>query len=90
MFVWDEAKRLSNLAKHGLDFRDAGLVFDSPEKCTYSSPRPGEERQLDLALVRVHNRVLALIYTRRGADVRIISFRVASRVERKQYEQDTQ
>ena len=25
--VWDEAKRLSNLAKHGLDFADRGADF---------------------------------------------------------------
>ena len=28
-FIWDEAKRTSNLAKHGLDFADAHRVFDS-------------------------------------------------------------
>ena len=26
-FVWDEAKRISNLEKHGLDFADAHRVF---------------------------------------------------------------
>jgi len=29
-FEWDEGKRLSNLAKHGLDFRRAVDVFDRP------------------------------------------------------------
>jgi uncharacterized DUF497 family protein len=59
MYVWDEAKRRSNLAKHGLDFRDAALVYESPEKCTYASDRRGEKRWLDLALARIHGRVLA-------------------------------
>jgi len=27
LFEWDEAKRAANLRKHGIDFRDAGLVF---------------------------------------------------------------
>ena len=27
-FTWDEAKRLENLRKHGLDFADAERVFD--------------------------------------------------------------
>jgi len=27
-FVWDEPKRLSNLAKHGLDFADVENGFD--------------------------------------------------------------
>lgn len=88
MYVWDEAKRKSNLVKHGLDFRDAALVYENPEKCTYTSDRMDEKRWLDLALVRIHGRVLALAYTMRGADVRIISFRMASREEREQYEQD--
>lgn len=47
------------------DFRDAALVYECEEKCTYASDRHDE-------------------------DVRIISFRVASREERAQYEQDVQ
>ncbi len=29
-FEWDEAKRHTNLAKHGLDFLDADLVLEGP------------------------------------------------------------
>jgi uncharacterized DUF497 family protein len=43
---------------------------------------------MDLALAVIHGKLLALIYTDRGDDVRVISFRPASREERKQYEQD--
>ena len=89
MFVWDEVKRIANIKKHGLDFRDAHLVFDDPEKCTYTSNRGDESRWMDLALAVVHGKVLALIYTHRGDDIRVISFRVASREERKQYEEDS-
>jgi uncharacterized DUF497 family protein len=32
VFVWDEAKQKSNLKKHGLDFKDADLVYDNPDK----------------------------------------------------------
>lgn len=88
MFVWDETKRKSNLEKHGLDFNDAHLVYDDPEKLTYDSSRANEHRLLDLAFAIVKGRLLALIYTERGNDVRIISFRSASREEREQYEQD--
>ena len=88
MFVWDEAKRKSNLEKHELDFKDAHLVYDDPEKLTYDSSRSGERRLLDLAFAIVKGRLLALIYTERGNDVRVISFRPASREEREQYEQD--
>jgi uncharacterized protein len=61
MLVWDEAKRKTNLEKHGLDFADAGLVFDSPRKVTFLSPRKGEERKQDIAMVEVRGRVLTLV-----------------------------
>lgn len=88
MFVWDETKRRSNLEKHGLDFRDAYLVYDDPDKLTYGSDRKGERRLLDLAFATINGRLLALVYTERGEDVRVISFRAASREERELYEQD--
>ncbi len=30
LFEWDEAKRLANLEEHGVDFRDAALIFENP------------------------------------------------------------
>ena len=88
MYVWDEAKRESNLEKHGLDFADAWMVYENPDKCTYDMSRLSERRFMDVALAEVKGKVLALIYTERGNDVRVISFRPASREEREQYEQD--
>ena len=88
VFVWDEAKRKSNLDKHGLDFKDAHLVYDDPEKLTFEASRLGELRRLDLAFALIKGKLLALIYTERGNDVRVISFRPASREEREQYEKD--
>jgi len=88
VYVWDEAKRRSNLKKHGLDFKDAHLVYENLNKCTYDASR-GEYRLMDVALAFVKGRVLTLVYTERGDAVRVISFRHASREERKQYEEDT-
>jgi uncharacterized DUF497 family protein len=88
LLVWDEAKRKSNLEKHGLDFTDAHLVYDNPDKCTYQSNRKGERRLMDLAFAVVNGRLLALIYPKRGNDIRVISFRPASREEREQHERD--
>jgi uncharacterized DUF497 family protein len=42
---------------------------------------------MDLALAVIHGKLLALIYTKREDDVRVISFRPASREERKQFEE---
>ena len=75
------------LEKHGLDFADADLVYENPGKITFQSPRKGEARKQDIAMVAARDRVLTLIYVERGTDVQVISFRVASRVEREVYEQ---
>jgi uncharacterized protein len=89
VYVWDEAKRKSNLKKHGLDFKDAYLVYESPNKCTYDASREDEFRLMDVALAVVKGRILTLVYTEQDDKVRVISFRNASRTERKQYEEDT-
>jgi len=88
VYVWDEAKRKSNLKKHGLDFEDAYLVYENPEKCTYDASREGEYRLMDVALAVIKGRLLTLVYTERGDEIRVISYRHASREERKQYDED--
>lgn len=87
MVVWDEAKRRGNLRKHGLDFADAYLVYDSPAKVTFRSSRSDEDRLVDLAMVKIAGTVLVLVYVERGNDIRVLSFRRSSRKERRIYEQ---
>ena len=84
LFEWDEAKRLSNLRKHGVDFADA-LEFgwenaqtDIDERFTY-----GEERLIAFSLFR--GTVHVVIYAQRGLAKRIISFRKATRREAQGY-----
>jgi uncharacterized DUF497 family protein len=89
VYVWDEVKRKSNLQKHGLDFRDAHLVYENPDKCTYDASRDDEYRLMDVALAVINGRLLTLVYTEQDDNVRVISFRNASRTERKQYEEDS-
>jgi uncharacterized DUF497 family protein len=43
-YEWDEAKRQSNLLKHGLDFADADLVLESRYRLDISITKNGEER----------------------------------------------
>ena len=89
VYVWDEAKRKSNLEKHGLDFKDAYLVHENPDKCTYDASRDDEYRLMDVALAVIRGRLLTLVYTETDEEVRVISFRHASREERERYEEDT-
>jgi uncharacterized DUF497 family protein len=85
VYEWDEAKRESNLRKHHLDFWVAHLVYENAEKITYRLKTKPETRFLDIALVELKGAVLALIYTTRNGTVRFISFRYASRRERRRY-----
>jgi uncharacterized protein len=85
VYEWDEAKRKANLRKHGLDFFVAHLVYESPNKVTYRLREIPEQRFLDVAFVEIEGTVLALVYTIRDENVRFISFRRASRRERRAY-----
>jgi uncharacterized DUF497 family protein len=72
VYEWDEAKREENLKKHGYDFADADLVYESHEKFTISTIRRGEPRLQDIAIVEVSGVILTLVYVVRGYNIRII------------------
>ena len=84
-FEWDSEKAKSNLRKHGVDFADAVGVFHDPLALSRPDEAEGEERFLALGMDFL-GRVLTVIYTLRGDDVRIISARAATRAERRSYE----
>lgn len=84
-YEWDEVKRQGNLRKRGLDFMDAELVFEASIKVTVDATHADDGRYADLA--EVNGRVLMLVYTLRQQTVRCISLRVASRRERKLYDE---
>ena len=83
-YLWDDAKRQTNLVKHGLDFADADLVLDNPRKIEVEQVRHGERRRQAFAYVSDVLTVLTVIYVA-GEVPRIISFRHAARSERKVY-----
>lgn len=76
------------MKKHGLDFRDVHLVYNNPDKITYDASRFDEYRLMDVALLVLRGKLLTLVYVEIEDEVRVISFRDASREERKAYEQD--
>ena len=83
-FEWDPAKRLANIAKHGLDFAEVPrLNWDEvtileDRRFSYS-----ERRYWAFGMLDGHLHMVDL--TRQQAVVRVISFRRASRKERKRY-----
>jgi len=88
-FENDPKKAASNLKKHKVSFEEAASVCGDPMAYTFSDPdhSVGEERWLMFGLSRM-TRVLAIIYTHRRGKYRIISARLATRHERKIYEED--
>lgn len=92
MFSWDDAKSQTNLRKHGIGFEAARLVFDDPLHLTRQDRiENGEQRWQTIGLAA--GIVLLLVaYTWQEDDngaeqVRIISARRATKLERKIYEQ---
>ena len=87
MFEWDKAKAALNKAKHGVSFADTFGVFEDPNALTLDQKVKGEERYVTLGM-DCYGRVLAVVYTWRGDNIRIISARKATRSEVRQYESE--
>jgi uncharacterized protein len=89
-FEWDVAKAAANEAKHGVSFGEATTAFSDPLGRVVPDPRHsvGEERLALLAL-SARGRLLAVMFTEReqGEVIRIISARLATRHERRDYEE---
>ena len=90
IFEWDPEKAGANLRRHGVSFAEATEVFGDPLALNMPDPEhsTAEERFLVLGLSRSH-RLLVVSYAERGPRTRIISARLASRSERRRYEEDT-
>lgn len=85
--VWDPDKAKANLEKHGVRFSDAELVLYDPYAVTVEdSAAAGEQRHVSIGLDAM-GRILVVVYTNRGENVRLISARPATRRERLQYEE---
>ncbi len=84
-FEWDEAKRRSNLEKHGIDFIDAVQVLaDAPLILEDTRHDYGEQRCL--ALGEKNGLLFVVAFTLRDGAFRIISARRANARERRSYE----
>jgi uncharacterized DUF497 family protein len=79
-YVWDEAKRQSNLHKHGLDFADAVKVFEG-ETLLFEDKRfsYGEQRMICYGLLDWL--VVVIVHAEADGTFRIISMRKATRNE---------
>ena|SRR5215471_4282287 len=87
-FEWDQEKAASNFSKHGVRMSEAIPVFDDPCAITMTDDEsdPGEQRFVAIGM-GAKARLLVVVYTWRGADIRIISVRPAEAHEREEYSQ---
>jgi uncharacterized DUF497 family protein len=86
-FEWDDTKAESNERKHGVTFIGAMTIFGDPLSVTGYDPRHADDEDRFLTMgTSVDGRLLVVSHTDRGDTVRIISARVATRRERKDYE----
>lgn len=86
-FEWDERKNQENIRKHGITFQDAETVFSDEHALLIGDSEHSEveDRFILLGLsADLHTMVVCHCY-RRGALIRIISARKATRREREQY-----
>jgi uncharacterized DUF497 family protein len=83
--TWDQEKRRSNLAKHGLDFADAEAVFRGAVFIFEDKRRSyGEQRFVALGMLK--EIVVAVAFSEPEEDsLRIISMRKAIRNEQQIY-----
>ncbi|MFN8492847.1 MAG: BrnT family toxin [Caldilineaceae bacterium] len=88
-FEWDADKTKANYRKHRITFDEAATVFSDPFSITISDPdhSQDEQRQIDIGFSD-KGRLLVVIYTERGANLRIISARRATLREQRLYEEN--
>lgn len=86
VYQWNPAKAAANLRKHGIDFADAISVFSDDLAITIPDERFDEDRFVTMGLDAL-GRVLVVVYSLRGNDIRVISARKATRQERQQYQE---
>jgi uncharacterized protein len=89
-FEWDSNKAKVNLAKHGISFEEASTVFGDPRSLTIPDPVHSAVENRFVIIGSSHRgKLLVVVHTERGENIRIISARLASRRERRTYEQST-
>lgn len=86
-FEWDEEKAALNLKKHGVSFDEAKTVFDDLFSVELFDPDHSEDEMRFIIVGESKmQRLLVVSYTERENGVRIISARMLTSKERRDYE----
>jgi uncharacterized protein len=88
-FEWDHEKAEANLSRHGVSFAEAVTAFGDPLSMNMPDPDHSEGEQRFIVIGMLDRLSLAdRFYTERSPRTRSISARLATRHERKQYEEE--
>ena len=86
MAEWDTAKAKANLRKHGVRFADAVTALEDERAISIRDETLEEERWITIGMDSLA-RILVVVYTWRDEQIRLISARLATRKESRQYEE---
>ena len=90
-FEWDATKANRNLVVHGVTFDEAMTAFcDSLGRMIEDPRHSGEKPRYVLLAHSEQERLLVIMFTERGARLRLISARRATPTERRLYEETAQ
>jgi len=88
-FEWDAKKAEANRARHGIDFAEALTVFRDPLARIFEDEEHSEEEPREIIIGHSgKQRLMVACFTVRANRIRIISARNATRLERKDYEEN--
>ena len=83
MFEWDEKKHLKTVRERHLDFANAYQIFDGRPVIHVRAWRNQEERFVSTA--KINGKFFTVVWTWRGNNQRIMSFRRARNAEERAY-----
>ena len=87
-FEWDDAKSRGNQDKHGVSFAEAATVFSDPLSVVIPDPLHSEDEERFVLLGQSQRqRLLVVVHTEREGVIRLISARLATAKERRDYEE---
>ncbi len=90
VFEWDRIKANLNFPKHGVNFTEAITVFNNPLAKIFDDEAHSKNEKREIIIGHSsRGRLLIIIFTERKQNlIRLINARVATKKERKDYEEN--
>ena len=86
---WDRRKAARNERKHGVSFEEAATVFSNPLALIFDDDWHSELEEREIIIGHSTSGLLLIVsFTARGDAIRIISARLATAKEQREYEEN--